>query len=175
MELKEIYEDVTKMLPEYVTAQCISNDCAMGAGVVLAFRRVFPGLKAASMNYMEIAKNDASKLTENGPTSMFKNDRGVYAPYRHKDEEIGVVYNMFTKDRYWQKAGKGISYEDYLNNLKESLQYVKSAMMQNNETKLAMPKIGCGLDRCKWEDVKRIICEVFEDTDFEIVICEYSK
>ena len=28
MEYREIYEDVTKMLPEYVTAHCISNDCA---------------------------------------------------------------------------------------------------------------------------------------------------
>lgn len=173
MEYREIYEDVTKMLPEYVTAHCISNDCAMGAGVVLAFRRIFPGLKTACMNYMEIAKNDTSRLSENGPISTFVNERGLYVPYRHKDEEVGVVYNMFTKERYWYKAGKGITYEDYIENLKESLQFVRSSMIQNHETKLAMPKIGCGLDRCKWEDVKAIIFDVFESTDIEVVICKY--
>ena len=125
------------------------------------------------MNYMEIAKNDTSRLSENGPISTFVNERGLYVPYRHKDEEVGVVYNMFTKERYWYKAGKGITYEDYIENLKESLQFVRSSMIQNHETKLAMPKIGCGLDRCKWEDVKAIIFDVFESTDIEVVICKY--
>ena len=39
-------------------------------------------------------------------------------------------------------------------------------------TKLAMPKIGCGRDRLSWGEVYEIICEVFEDTDVTIVICE---
>ena len=42
----------------------------------------------------------------------------------------------------------------------------------NATTKLAMPKIGCGLDRLDWDEVYDIICEVFEDTDVEILICE---
>jgi O-acetyl-ADP-ribose deacetylase (regulator of RNase III) len=39
-------------------------------------------------------------------------------------------------------------------------------------TKLAMPRIGCGLDRLQWTNVYDIICEVFEDMNIEIVICE---
>ena len=39
-------------------------------------------------------------------------------------------------------------------------------------TKLAMPKIGCGLDKLSWSQVYDIICEVFEDMDIDIVICE---
>ena len=39
-------------------------------------------------------------------------------------------------------------------------------------TKLAMPKIASGLDRLEWTKVYDIICEVFEDMDIEIVICE---
>jgi hypothetical protein len=35
-----------------------------------------------------------------------------------------------------------------------------------------MPLIGCGLDRLSWDEVYEIICEVFEDTDVEILICE---
>lgn len=173
MIFKEIYEDVTSLLPEYVTAHCISNDCAMGAGVVLAFRRVFPGLKAACINYIDIARNDTSKLTDKGPASIFRNERGLYVPYRHVDSEIGVVYNMFTKDRYWHKAGKGMTYETYIKNLYESLEYVRDFMIQHGETKLAMPKIGCGLDHCRWEDIKEIIIDVFGNTEFDIVICNY--
>lgn len=36
---------------------------------------------------------------------------------------------------------------------------------------LAMPKIGCGLDRLQWGKVKEIICEVFKDMDVEILVC----
>ncbi|WP_097006941.1 hypothetical protein [Lacrimispora amygdalina] len=174
MIYKMIYKDVTKALPDYVTAQCISNDCAMGSGVVLAFRKVFPGLKAACINYIDIAKKDVSKITADGTDCRFVNNRGIYIPYRHKDD-AGVVYNMFTKDRYWHKAGKGITYESYLANLKDSLEAIRCMMIQNNETKLAMPKIASGRDKCKWEDVELIIKEVFMDTDFEIIICDYTE
>lgn len=165
MNYKEEFCDVTTKLPNYVTAQCISEDCAMGAGVVLAFRKVFPGLKAACINHIEMANLDISR--------GLLNRNNVYSPYRHKDSN-GVVYNMYTKKRYWHKAGKGISYQQYLQNLEESLFLVKAMMISNNENKLAMPKIGCGLDHCTWSDVKEIIFKVFSDTDFEIVICEYN-
>ena len=37
--------------------------------------------------------------------------------------------------------------------------------------KLAMPRIGCGLDRQNWTDVKALIEKVFADTDIEIMVC----
>ena len=36
--------------------------------------------------------------------------------------------------------------------------------------KLAMPKIGCGLDGLNWERVSQMIREIFEDTDIQITI-----
>ena len=38
-------------------------------------------------------------------------------------------------------------------------------------TKLAMPLIGCGLDKLEWNRVKDVIEDVFDDTDVEILIC----
>ena len=38
--------------------------------------------------------------------------------------------------------------------------------------KIAMPVIGCGLDRLEWCKVSEIIKEVFEDTDVEILVCK---
>ena len=37
--------------------------------------------------------------------------------------------------------------------------------------KIAMPHIGCGLDRLEWPKVRNIIQEVFHDDGIEILIC----
>ena len=36
---------------------------------------------------------------------------------------------------------------------------------------LAIPKLGCGLDRLQWVKVREIIKEVFKDADIEILVC----
>lgn len=77
---------------------------------------------------------------------------------------IDNVYNLVTKPKYWHKP----TYDS----LREALEMMKEQMDFVGATKLAMPKIGCGLDKLSWNQVYDIICEVFEDTDIEIVICE---
>ena len=77
---------------------------------------------------------------------------------------IDNVFNLVTKPKYYHKP----RYES----VKEALEVMKEIMVNLDATKLAMPKIGCGLDRLQWDDVYDIICEVFEDTDVEILICE---
>ena len=37
--------------------------------------------------------------------------------------------------------------------------------------KLAMPKIGCGLDRLDWNKAESMILNIFNECDIEIVIC----
>ena len=37
--------------------------------------------------------------------------------------------------------------------------------------KLAMPIIGCGLDKLEWSKVKDLIIQVFKNMDIEILIC----
>ena len=41
-------------------------------------------------------------------------------------------------------------------------------------TKIAMPKIGAAKDGLSWPEVVKIIEEVFNDTDFEIVVRSYK-
>jgi hypothetical protein len=36
---------------------------------------------------------------------------------------------------------------------------------------LAMPKIGCGLDKLDWNRVSDMIREIFSDLDIEIMVC----
>ena len=38
-------------------------------------------------------------------------------------------------------------------------------------TKIAMPRIGCGLDGLNWQDVKKALQDVFDNTDIEILVC----
>lgn len=77
---------------------------------------------------------------------------------------IDNVFNLVTKPKCYHKP-------TYYS-LREALVEMREQMDMLSVTKLAMPKIGCGLDRLQWPNVYDIICEVFEDTDVEILICE---
>ena len=44
--------------------------------------------------------------------------------------------------------------------------------MKNGINKIAMPMIGCGLDKLNWDKVSQIIKETFKDTDIEILVCK---
>lgn len=76
---------------------------------------------------------------------------------------VDNVYNLVTKERYWNKP----TYET----LRAALVSMKNDCKNNLVTKIAMPKIGCGLDRLDWDQVEEIIQEVFDDTDVEILVC----
>lgn len=94
---------------------------------------------------------------------LFKN----YPDYKYVGGDallIDNVYNLVTKPKYWHKP----TYES----VRCALEMMKEQMDFVGATKLAMPKIAAGLDRLEWQKVYDIICEVFEDTDVEIVVCE---
>ena len=77
---------------------------------------------------------------------------------------IDNVFNLVTKQKYWHKP----TYES----VRRALAMMRNWMNFERITKLAMPRIASGLDRLEWSKVYEIICEVFEDTDVAIVVCE---
>lgn len=77
---------------------------------------------------------------------------------------IDNVFNLVTKPKCYHKP----KYEA----IREALETMRDIMDFNATTKLAMPKIGCGLDRCEWDQVYDIIHDVFENSDVDILICE---
>jgi hypothetical protein len=77
---------------------------------------------------------------------------------------VDNVFDLVTKPKCYHKP----TYES----LRESLEVMKRIMEVSAITKLAIPKLGCGLDRLSWDEVYDIICGVFEDTDVEILVCE---
>lgn len=73
------------------------------------------------------------------------------------------VFNLVTKEKYWNKP----TYES----LRKALEIMKWQIVQLNIKEVAMPKIGCGLDRLQWGRVREIIKEVFQDVDITITVC----
>lgn len=75
----------------------------------------------------------------------------------------GRVFNMVTKNYYWEKP----TYATMRMALEDLYRWCKL----DGVDKLAMPRIGCGLDRLDWEKVQRMIQYIFADTDVEILVC----
>lgn len=129
-----------------VLAHCISADFALGAGIAKTFDHVY---------------NMKAKLNAYYPNYFFEScDREFEGQALLVDD----VFNLVTKPNVWNKP----TYES----LRQSLVDMREQMHTFLMTKLAMPRIGCGLDRLEWEQVEEIIKEIFEDTDIEITIYE---
>ncbi|MCD9025449.1 macro domain-containing protein [Cohnella silvisoli] len=80
-----------------------------------------------------------------------------------KSYKVDRVFNLITKSKYWYKP----TYET----LTMSLKSMKEICVQESINKLAMPEIGCGLDKLQWGRVKEIIINEFIDTPIEITVC----
>lgn len=76
---------------------------------------------------------------------------------------IDNVFNLVTKQKYWQKPS--------MLTLRRALHELHLKVMMLGIKKLAMPKIGCGLDRLSWNAVQKEIKEIFNDLNIEIVVC----
>lgn len=75
---------------------------------------------------------------------------------------IENVFNLITKERYFHKPTE--------QTLAAALTQMRDICIKKNITKLAMPKVGCGLDKLQWGRVSEIIKNLFKDTDIDIKI-----
>ncbi len=96
-----------------------------------------------------------SRITENYPEYQWHGPDCIV---------IDRVFNLITKKQYWGKPT--------LQSLTEAVEKMKAYAIQHDVKKIAMPILGCGLDRLNWNDVSRMIQQVFQDTDIEILVCK---
>lgn len=143
MKLIEVKMNLFTVPHEYYLAHCISGDYALGAGIALKFDEVY------NMRY---------KLHKCYPIP-----RGEMFANVGRALLVNNVFNLVTKERSFYKPTYA--------NLRLALEDMKEQCVKFSINKLAMPLIGCGLDRLEWEKVKKIIEVVFGDTDINIVIC----
>ena len=76
---------------------------------------------------------------------------------------VDNVFNLVTKQKYYGKP----TYKS----IKDAIYDMSEICKQENIKYLAMPKIGCGLDKLSWGKVREIIKESFKDIDIEILVC----
>ena len=76
---------------------------------------------------------------------------------------IDNVFNLVTKRKYYHKP----KYASLRESLEDMIETIETLEIE----KIAMPMIGCGLDKLNWDTVKEIIEDVFEDIDIEILVC----
>lgn len=139
---EEKQQDLFLMGKEYVLAHCVSQDCAMGAGIALEFRKKIPEMPDA-MKALNPQIGDALHFHTRGGRD---------------------VINLFTKEKAYNKP----TYKS----LTASLVSLRKWMLEHDKHLLAIPHIGCGLDKLKWEKVRVIIQKIFADDDITIIVCE---
>jgi O-acetyl-ADP-ribose deacetylase (regulator of RNase III) len=121
-------------------AHCVSLDLAMGRGIAKEFKMRFGGV--------EELKRKATKVGETVSLDLSR--------------EGQCVYYMITKEKYFGKP----TYET----LGAALESLKDLCVTNGTRRVAMPRIGCGLDRLDWPRVRDLILETFSGTKMEIVV-----
>lgn len=146
MKIIENKLDLFKLPLDYTLVHCISEDCAMGAGIAKTFNKKYPNMKNELLN--KLKENDLKY-----PTAIL---------YRESADKHNVI-NMITKERYF--------YKPTYKNFEKALSGVITLCLSQDIKKIGMPQIGCGLDRLKWDKVKVIIEEKFENLDIEIEVC----
>lgn len=129
---------------KYAYAHCISLDCEMGKGIAVDFNKRFKGMRKFLIN---IIKADDLNFPKTIP--CFKNGKLL-------------VFNLITKKSYWGKP----TYDT----ISKCIEQMAEQCQRHQIRYLAMPKIGCGLDRLQWAKVREIIIQNFKDMDITIEI-----
>lgn len=143
MTYKEIKKDLFEVPAYYHLAHCINGNYTLGAGIAREF--------ADRMNMQ-------NRLKWTYPIA-----EGEQAKYIGKALLVGNVFNLVTKAFHFNKP----TYESLYSALKSMHEQCKELGIKH----LAMPKIGCGLDRLDWDKVSKMVKEVFSDIDIEILVC----
>ncbi|KAG4077549.1 hypothetical protein HA402_002976 [Bradysia odoriphaga] len=115
---------------------------------------------------LRMGKGIAVKFRDTfGQIQTLKNQNAQTGGLAVLKDDNRFIYYMVTKATFYQKPTYQSMYA--------SLTAVKDHMKLNNVTKLAIPKIGCGLDGLNWDKVKDQLHEVFSDEAFDIVVYNF--
>lgn len=77
------------------------------------------------------------------------------------------IYYLITKECSNQKP----TYES----LTAAITKLRDFIVKHDVKKLAIPRIGCGLDRLDWPKVKAIIKQIFKGIGCMIKVCHFSQ
>lgn len=117
----------------------------------------------------------------------FRMGSGIAVEFRKKFKHVAELLSQKThvgKVAYLESNGRYIFYlvtkplstgKPTFDSFKSAVDDLKLKCQELNVKKLAMPKIGCGLDRLNWFDVKQYLEKTFQGTDIDILVYYISQ
>lgn len=132
-----------------VIAHCITKDAIMSAGIAKTIRDMDPNIKRNILSQRKLVGHVA-------PITTFLGER----EFR--------IYNLITKNRI--RAQEELEASVMLPNIESCLEATKLEMLRRNEKVLAVPMLGCGLDRQEWPKVLSILKKVFINSGISLVV-----
>ena len=72
------------------------------------------------------------------------------------------IYNLVTKERFCDKPN--------LPTLSKTLEAMKIHASMNGVSTIAIPKLGCGLDQMNWQEVVKLLRDIFAYADVQLVV-----
>lgn len=142
---KEVKQNLFTAPDDYALAHCVAKDFMMGAGIALEFKRKFGCVDLLLAQKKEV-----------GQVAVLK---GTFRT------ETRFVFYIVTKEKsFWKPT---------LSNFEKAIDCLSEECLLNKCFKLAIPKIGCGLDRLCWETVRNIVKEKLCKKGIEVVVYIY--
>lgn len=137
--------DLFSVSEEYFLCHCISADFALGRGIAVELNKRF--------NMRDILKTRYPHYLIDWKLGGYSGDCILE----------GRVLNLVTKERYFNKPT--------MHSMASALKTMRYICEEEGISKIAMPRIGCGLDKLPYDEVSNLIQEIFSDTDIEILVC----
>jgi len=119
-------------------AHCISRDFHMGKGIAVDFKKRFGSVACLLKQDKKVGECAVLNVTY------------------HKTNMKRFVFYLVTKDRYYGKPT--------MQTLESTLIDMKKHCQLYKVKQLAIPRLGCGLDRLDWIKVKTLISKIFSNT-----------
>ena len=140
--LKIIYgtEDSILQQPNSI-GHCISADARMSKGFADFLSRRIPGLRPTCRK-----------------ARLFMGQ--VYPFWDSTGKRY--IYNLVTKERFCDKPD--------LSTLSKTLEAMKIHASTNGVSTIAIPKLGCGLDQMNWQEVVKLLRDIFAYADVQLVV-----
>lgn len=129
--------------PSTSLAHCVSADFDMSNGIAKKFQKKFG-------DYQELVKKGLH----------FQEERKVGDIAVLERNESSFVYYLISRENWWDHATPS--------SMRACLLQLRRHCQENGVNKLAIPRLGTGADRIDWPFVKRIVEEVFKETDISI-------
>eukprot|EP01083_Nonionella_stella_P163458 538064_1 len=166
------YKQHQQRVSEWRLSQCDQNNTNDHTNKAFKLHHIKGDLFSCASSYSLCHCISRDCVMGKGIAKLFKQKFGGVSELKHQSKKIGecgvllrdkrFIYYLITKEKYWNKP-------TYMS-LRQSLESMRHHARNNNVKHIAMPRIGCGLDKLVWSKVEDIVNDVFSDSHSSITV-----